>query len=432
VEITATYTPVGGTPVVRRVFVHVVDFQLRVPGQTPTAPGGSTFRVRRQAGGSVRAVAELSSTPFCVPANLVTWAPDDPATRLDDPLPRIVPIAVAREVTLRATVAGITRQVTIIVFDVALTSNAAPFDDTVTRVQIEGILSTDLAAFDVGDLFADQADSLFRIRVDLPGAAGPLTATLTSTDAAGATLETHPFPLRLLAGSRFVSLPILAIPDPIPRGEVVFAPPQSIEVIRCRAEGRLRLSVAGPAAAPPVDVRVRGRVLEMCTVTVRGASPNIALGLRTANRVMAQCGIEFRVLGGQTVDAPALLDIARNSCVTPVGSAGHGAEVTALFALGRAACPVNLIAYFVRSDSLGLRGCSAFPTGLPGVTVSDTATQYTFGHEIAHVLGLPHNVGTDNLMTSDTGLLPAVPSRVRLLPAQCARMDDSGFLVFRE
>ncbi|HET6230377.1 MAG TPA: OmpA family protein [Longimicrobiaceae bacterium] len=434
VEITATYTPVGGTPVVRRVFVHVVDFTLAVPGQTPETPGGSTFLIRRQAGGSVRVVANLSSTPFCIPSTLVTWDPDDAATRLDDPLQRTLALDAVRDVTLRATVAGITRQVRITTFDVAITNNTAPFDTTVAQVQTEGILSTDLASYDIGDLFNTQAGSVFRIRVDLPGAALPLTASLASTDAAGTALETQVFPLTRLAGDRFVSLPILAIPAAIPRADITFAAPRSIEVLRTRAQGRVRLQVQGRlAAVPPVDARVRGRVLELCTLTIQGASPNPALLLGTANRVMAQDGIEFRILTAlPTLNSPQLLDIARTTCpLTIGGDALRGAEETALFALGRAACAANFIVYFIRSDSLALRGCSAYPAGNPGVTVCDGATQYTMGHEIGHVLNLPHNGALNNLMNTTTSGLPAAPSQVRLTNVQCALMDGSGFLVFR-
>jgi hypothetical protein len=135
VEVRATYTPVGGTPVVRRVFVHVVDFALRVQGRTPQPPGGNVFPIRRQAGGSVRVVAELSFPPFCVPSTLVSWAPDDPATRLDDPLQRRVSIDQGGETRLRATVAGITREVVIRVFDLAFVANTAPFDARLNPVR---------------------------------------------------------------------------------------------------------------------------------------------------------------------------------------------------------------------------------------------------------------------------------------------------------
>jgi hypothetical protein len=67
------------------------------------------------------------------------------------------------------------------------------------------------------------------------------------------------------------------------------------------------------------------------------------------------------------------------------------------------------------------------------VTVADTASQYTFAHEIGHVLHLPHDGRADNLMTgAGTNSLPANPNQVHLLPDQCRVMNNSGFLVFRE
>ncbi|HEX5718432.1 MAG TPA: peptidoglycan-binding protein [Thermoanaerobaculia bacterium] len=318
--------------------------------------------------------------------------------------------------------------------DLALTNNTPPFDTVVRRVQIEGILNSDRASYDLGDLFLTQADSLFRARVDVPGVAAGTTVQvrLVSRRANGTLLENHDLDLSRTSGDRFASLPILAIPEAFPRAEITFRAPQNIEVVRCQAGGTLRLELRGALAnTGSVRATVRGRVLEFCTFAIVGAAP--AGNLATANRVMAQAGIEFRASALPAVDDASLLDVEQTDCpLTVGGDANREDEETALFALGRAACGANFIVYFVRSNSMGLRGCSAYPAGQPGATLADTATQYTLGHEIGHVLHLPHNGGTNNLMNSSTSGLPANPADVNLLATQCQLMYNSGFLVFRE
>ena len=321
--------------------------------------------------------------------------------------------------------------------EVMLSNNVAPFNTAQTRVQIEGVLNRLRSSFDINDLFGTQRDSLFRARVTIAGiAANSIQVTLESETEAGVTLESLPLTLNRTSGNAFVSpAPIMAIPDAIPRADITFAAPKSIETIRCRAQGKLKLSVDAPSLdAGAVEVQVRGRVFQFCTITIQGATPTIAADMTTANRVVAQCGIEFRISSSTIVDNPALLDIAQTDCpLTIGGNASRDPEEIALFALGRDSCPHNFLVYFVRSNSMGLFGCSAFPVGQPGVSVADSASQYTFGHEICHVLHLPHDARANNLMTgAGTTTLPATPNTVRLEPDQCQTMDDGGFLEFLE
>jgi hypothetical protein len=320
-------------------------------------------------------------------------------------------------------------------YGLAITDNNPPFATPAVRVQIEGLLHTARASFDIGDLFGTQAASLFRARADVPGVVGNLVqGQLISRRTNGTVLESHNLNLTRTSGDRFASLPILAIPQDFPRADITFRAPQNIEVMRCQAGGTLRLELLGAlAGSGGIQVPVRGRVLELCTVTIQGAAPNIAGNLATGNRVMAQAGIEVRILNQIPVTNATLLDIQQANCpLTIGGDTNRGTEETALFALGRSACTSSLIVYFVRSNSLGLFGCSAFPTGQPGVSVADTATQYTFIHEIGHVLTLPHNGTANNLMTgAGTNSLPANPANVNLLAGQCQSMYTSGFVVQR-
>ena len=74
----------------------------------------------------------------------------------------------------------------------ALTNNTAPFDTVVARVQIEGILDSARTSYDLTDLYGTQRASLFRIRVDAPGVAGPTVAVrVISRRADGTDVETR-------------------------------------------------------------------------------------------------------------------------------------------------------------------------------------------------------------------------------------------------
>jgi len=436
VEIVATYTPnSGGDVVTSRRVILVATFELRVEVDGAPQPKGTTkLTVKRSKGKVVTVIADIQPSPFCVPKDLVTWARGD---EVPDPQRHTVSMDNIAITTVSATVAGVTQSVTITVIEVVFTDNVAPFDKTTDTVQIEGILNKDRASFDLGDLFGTQANSLFRARADFPGIVGnAIQGKLVSNLPNTAIVETRDIALTRTSGDRFVSLPILAIPLAIPRADVTMKDPSrlDLEIIRAIAGGSLRLQVPGNSPGPGVaSAKVRGRIVEMCTITIQGATPSVDPNLTVANRVMAQCGIEFRILRRDTVNNPVLLDIQQTTCPLTIGGDNNrGTEETALFALGRANCSSNFIIYFVRSNSLGLRGCSAFPAGQPGVTVADIATQYTFAHEIGHVLHLPHDARPSDLMTgAGTGTLPANPANVDLFSDQCQRIDGSGFVVFR-
>jgi hypothetical protein len=347
---------------------------------------------------------------------------------------------IVRDTGFRLGVQGLENEadrVAVTVFDLAITNNIAPFATPVQRVQIEGVLNRDRTAFKRSKLFLQQPNSLFRVRLDMPGLAGNTTQVrLRGVRADTTIIESQDINLTRTSGNRFVSRQTLAIPKDLPRADITFAAPQDIEVILCTAAGTLKAEMLGTFVDTGIArLPVRGRVREMCTVVIQGAAPNIAANLATANRVMAQCGIEFRILTQiPPINNAALLDIAQADCpLTIGGDNARGIEETALFALGRAQCATNFIIYFVRSNSMGLFGCSAFPVGQPGVTVADTATQYTFCHEICHVLHLPHDGRTNNLMTGNgTNSLPPNPRDVNLLPDQLQLLDNGGFITFRE
>lgn len=124
VEVTATYTPVGGTPVVRRVFVHVVDLELAVDGAVRVGATSTFFAARDPVRvATVRAL--LAPAPFCVPDTLVAWTG---GSRVDDPLRVAVSRAVTGTFPVTGAVAGIARTVTVLVGTLTLRVEGDGFD----------------------------------------------------------------------------------------------------------------------------------------------------------------------------------------------------------------------------------------------------------------------------------------------------------------
>lgn len=128
VQVVATYTPTGGgTPATRRDIILVSSFRLRVDGATQVGGANSTTFVTAGGPGQPIVVnADLDPAPFAVPSDLVVWKGGDAA---DDPQRRTVSRTAAGETVVSATVAGVTRSVTIRVFLVEAVANptaAAP------------------------------------------------------------------------------------------------------------------------------------------------------------------------------------------------------------------------------------------------------------------------------------------------------------------
>lgn len=429
-EVTATYTPASGDPVTARVNVRVVDFTLRVEGETvrPRSPGSTTFLVVRDPVESVVVVAVIDPQPFCVPKNMVQWTNGD---EKPDPLRREVSIDKVGHTRVTAKLGDAERFVDILVIETALVTNQVPFDNEIRRVTIEGVLNSDRTSFDVSNLFDTQPDSLFRIRADVPTVPGETPAAsfqsnLVSLSPAGAVIENRAVVLNRTTGDRFVSQPVLAIPETIPRTDLQFKSPQSLEVLRSRAEGKTRLTVDGLAGLGTVEVTTQGFVVELCTVTIKGTSPKPERDLETANRVWAQFGIEVRVLGsGDPVDRPDLLDIENPT-------RGADPEVVALYALGRDTCSADVIGYYIKSLRPGALGRRVVVPLRDGFMVTDKGTRYTFGHELGHVLGLDHVQGDRNLMFEEgTAALPDEPRDVLLVRDQFSNVKFNAHTVLK-
>ena len=105
-------------------------------------------------------------------------------------------------------------------------------------------------------------------------------------------------------------------------------------------------------------------------------------------------GFDVIVGSTETLNLPLLNDLDVGAC--NMGSTT--AEQNQLFGNRNGAGANDVVAYLLRSTNPPLNGCAAFPSGNPGCVVVSTASQWTLGHEIGHVLGLPHVTPTDRLM----------------------------------
>lgn len=482
VELEDGSSPPPGEPAVARMTCVGIDldiFEPRIsPGTTPTRltetakiNPGRFVQQRLSTQGHQRAMLVVQQPSPLVPLDFLVHRDDNrvnlftqetPAaaqSALGDPHPIVsaiipstgAPFAVEgvnlstarRDTGYHLEVVGLDSnadRVAMTVFATAFTNNFAPFATPVSRVLIEGMLNGDRTSFNLSDLSSVQRTSLFRVRMDLPGVTGtPPGISLRSTRADGTVLENVAMTLTRTTGDRFVSLPLLAIPDAIPRSDITFATPKDLEVVRCRAEGNLELRVGAPVGnAGRVTVPVRGRVLRYCALAIQGASPNPDRDLRVANRMYAQCGIRLIRTTLPSVNNPDLVDIGANTCDSSIA---RSTEEQQLFDLGRTganACASNLLIYYIASQSNGLRGCAAHPAGQPGAYVADNATQYTMAHELGHVLGLLHvtttPAGLTNLMiggaAGNTGTLPANNANVRLSRTQSNTVLGSSFPTF--
>lgn len=117
--------------------------------------------------------------------------------------------------------------------------------------------------------------------------------------------------------------------------------------------------------------------------------------MHNTREVYAAAGIDVEWLSTETLNLPALNDVDVGDCI--MGSTTP--EQQQLFAHRNNAAANDVVVYFVRSTDPPYNGCAAHPAGRPGAVVVQGATQWTFAHEIGHVLGLSHVGNNDRLMT---------------------------------
>lgn len=169
-----------------------------------------------------------------------------------------------------------------------------------------------------------------------------------------------------------------------------------------------------------------GECVRVAVVTIDGASADLERDLDAANQVyLTECGVWIDLVGTITVDRPDLLILDQTDCLAN----GHvvSGDEDELFDLGRD-LGADIVGYYIQGDTAGFRGCAAHPPGRRGFWVGDTATQWTFVHELTHVVGdNSHQTDRDNLMFRNTGRITNAPPD--LSDGQCRRVSGDDAMV---
>jgi hypothetical protein len=169
-----------------------------------------------------------------------------------------------------------------------------------------------------------------------------------------------------------------------------------------------------------------GECVRVAVVTIQGANPNPNQDLQSGNQVyLPECQAWIDVVARRTVDRPDLLILNQTDCLL----VGHqvSEEEDELFDLGRD-LGADIVGYYIQGDVAGFRGCAAHPPDRRGFWVGDTATQWTFVHELTHVVGdNRHVTDRNNLMFNTTGQITNPPPD--LTDDQCERIGDDPEMV---
>jgi len=102
-------------------------------------------------------------------------------------------------------------------------------------------------------------------------------------------------------------------------------------------------------------------------------------------QVYESVGIRVQRVSTETLNLPALNDVDVGACDGSVTM-----EQTQLFGNRNNAWGSDVVVYFVRSTVPAYNGCASYPAGRPGAVVAQIASVWTMGHEVGHVLDLPH------------------------------------------
>lgn len=174
------------------------------------------------------------------------------------------------------------------------------------------------------------------------------------------------------------------------------------------ANGRLKVITWGPSI-----VRVHFKVLFEPTTFTR------AQMLDAMRIVYASVGMGVVLASTETLNLPLLETVDVGECAGDITT-----EQEQLFANRNNVAANEVVAYFVRATNPPFNGCASSPSGRPSVVVVSTASRWTLGHEIGHVLGLGHVNNNDRLMTQN-GTFNITNSPPDLVPAEQSKMVDS-------
>ena len=110
-------------------------------------------------------------------------------------------------------------------------------------------------------------------------------------------------------------------------------------------------------------------ILQVVTVIIEGALPDLQRDIDRANEVWSvECEVWVEVVSSIVADRPDLLVLSQSDCLV----SGHvvSDEEDELFNLGRG-LGTDIVAYYVRGDTAGFRGCAAHPGDRRGFWAGD-------------------------------------------------------------
>lgn len=161
---------------------------------------------------------------------------------------------------------------------------------------------------------------------------------------------------------------------------------------KCKAGGGHSQTGSGSYRQVSVTQRIRIHTKVLTT-------PNIAIEtlLQNMREIYAAASIDVEWVSTESLNLPALNDLDVGQCIMGVTTA----EQNTLYNNRNNVGANDIAVYFVRSTVPPFNGCAAHPAGKPSVAVVQTGSQWTFAHEVGHVLGLSHVNNNDRLMTGN-------------------------------